>query len=168
MPPAPSGATISYEPISMTGGEHWVRLCRIRGFRFDAKRIGKNSLSGQWQPIEEADLYRPRSQQCFDILSQRLVVTGRRGKERRPFDRWPVNGRLKQRLHLFPTRLSHGRPAGSSSRVTHAFAVRHSRLAVEAETFSTCATFFDGSTKRSSAYTSGSSRSSAWRSPRLQ
>jgi len=62
---------------------------------------------------------------------------------RRPFHRG-----LKQRLHARPSLGRHGPTSEPSSRLSHAFAVRQSRLAVEGDTLSTCAASLRESAKR--------------------
>ena len=96
-------------------------------------------MVGVRQPIRETGVRAVRVQQRLDFATQFFVATDCGRQKRSTLGRGPVDRRLKQRLDLLPAGVRHAWPSGPSSRVSHALAVRHSRFAVEAETFSTCA-----------------------------
>ena len=73
-------------------------------------------------------------QEIVDLPTQVVVIAGRSRHERRPFGRRPFDGRLEQRLCSLPSLVGHRRDSRPSSRPSQAFAVRHSRFAVDGET----------------------------------
>src|SRR4029077_4896809 len=71
--------------------------------------------------------------------TQRRVVTSGSGQKGvAPFGR-PFHGGLKQRFYSRPLVVGRGRTSEPSSRLSHALAVRQSRLAVDGDTLRTCA-----------------------------
>ena len=118
--------------------EDGVRSRRIHRRRL-GEGIGKHGLAGDGQPIEEADVRGVRRQQRLDFTTQRRVVTSRRGQKGVALVGRPFHSSLEQRLHSRPWLVGHGRTSEPSSRLSHAFAVRQSRLAVDGDTLSTCA-----------------------------
>ena len=79
------------------------------------------------------------SEASSDSTSRRSSSSSpaRSGDERLAVGGRPLDGGLEQRLDALPAFVGHGRGSRPSSRVSHAFAVRHSRLAVDGETLST-------------------------------
>ena len=124
---------------SKTRGEDCVRQRAVHRRRWGSERIGKHRLTGDGQPIEEADVRGVRRQQRLDFTTQRLVVTSRSGQKGVALFGRPFHSGLKQRLHSRPSLVGHGRTSEPSSRLSHAFAVRQSRLAVDGDTLRTCA-----------------------------
>src|SRR6266540_4930178 len=80
-----------------------------------------------------------RAKKRLDLTAQGIVTAGCGSEERRALVRRPFEDGVKERLYLVPACVGHGRPSIPSSRASHALAARHSRLAVEGETLSTCA-----------------------------
>jgi len=139
MPPAPSVATTSLGPDATARGEGGGRRRGIARRSWRGERIGQHGRTGHRQSIEEAAARGVRRQQRFDLVTQRLVFTGCRSREGRALLGRPFHGGLKQRLHARPSLVGHGRTLEPSSRLSHAFAVRQSRLAVDGDTLRTCA-----------------------------
>ena len=124
---------------SLSGGEHGVRHGGLHRGRWGRERIGKHGLAGDRQSIEEAGIRGVRRQQRLDFTTQPIVVSGHRGQKGVALVGRPFHSFLKQRLHARPAFVRHGRASEPSSRLSHAFAVRQSRLAVDGDTLSTCA-----------------------------
>jgi hypothetical protein len=100
-----------------------------------AWRSQMNCGGRNWQAVESSGVAGIGGEERFDFATQLIVIAGLGGQERRALPRRTFHCGLEQGFDALPSVVGHVRSAPPSSRFNHAFAVRHSRLAVEGDTF---------------------------------